>query len=159
MRRPLMTIPDASWISFGRCKMFCFRRDSNSMTPSSGTSLWITRFSFAILRVPNGVLAVVPECGDIVAEAAREAARVAEAMGIRLPYDDPAAKALEVCGRTAANHASTLQDILRGLPTEIDVINGAVAELGARHGVPTPINPLLTQLVFALEATSGDRIA
>ena len=113
----------------------------------------------AVLRVPNGVLAEVPECQDIMAATAREAAQVAEALGIRLPYDDPAAKTLEVCGLTAANHASTLQDILRGRPTEIDVINGAVAELGARHGVPTPVNTLLTQLVFALEATSGDRIA
>ena len=113
----------------------------------------------AVLRVPNGVLAVVPECRDLVAAAADEAARVAHAMGIRLPWEDPAAGVLEVCGRTAANHASTLQDILRGATTEIDVINGAVAELGARHKVPTPVNSLLTQLVFALEATAGDRVA
>ena len=51
-----------------------------------------------------------------------------------------------------------LQDILRGAPTEIDVINGAIVAKGLEVGVPTPVNLLLTQLVKALEATAPYRI-
>jgi 2-dehydropantoate 2-reductase len=51
-----------------------------------------------------------------------------------------------------------LQDVLRGAPTEIDVINGAVVAKGREVGVPTPVNALLTQLIKALEATASHRI-
>ena len=51
-----------------------------------------------------------------------------------------------------------LQDVLRGAPTEIDVINGAVVAKGREVGVPTPVNVLLTQLIKALEATASHRI-
>jgi 2-dehydropantoate 2-reductase len=49
---------------------------------------------------------------------------------------------------------------LRGSPTEIDAINGAVAREGRRLGVPTPVNALLADLVAALEATAraGDGV-
>jgi len=45
-----------------------------------------------------------------------------------------------------------LQDILRGAPTEIDAINGAVAEAGERLQVPTPVNRTLWRLVRAAVA-------
>ena len=43
-----------------------------------------------------------------------------------------------------------LQDILRGAPTEIDAINGAVVRAGQRLGVPTPVNAELLNSVQAL---------
>jgi 2-dehydropantoate 2-reductase len=48
--------------------------------------------------------------------------------------------------------------VLRGVPTEIAAINGAVAREGARVGVPTPVNALLASLIEALEATAGQRV-
>ena len=51
-----------------------------------------------------------------------------------------------------------LQDVLRGSPTEIDAINGAVEREGLRLGVPTPVNSMLAALVRALDATVGARI-
>jgi 2-dehydropantoate 2-reductase len=50
------------------------------------------------------------------------------------------------------NIASMLQDLRRGRATEIDYMNGAVAALGARHGVPCPVNHALTSLIKAMEA-------
>jgi 2-dehydropantoate 2-reductase len=43
-----------------------------------------------------------------------------------------------------------LQDVLRGAPTEIDSICGAVVEYGEKHGIPTPVNWALWQLVRAM---------
>jgi ketopantoate reductase len=52
------------------------------------------------------------------------------------------------------NIASMLQDLRRGRPTEIDYMNGAVARLGAEHGVPCPVNQALTDIIKAMEAQS-----
>ena len=46
---------------------------------------------------------------------------------------------------------SMLQDFVRGRPSEIDVINGAVVREGARLGIPTPYNQALVLLVKAHE--------
>jgi 2-dehydropantoate 2-reductase len=113
----------------------------------------------ALLRVPNGALAEIPECASLMAQAVAEAVAVARALGVRLPDDAPLEKVRQVCAMTAGNRSSMLQDTLMGRPTEIDVINGAVVRKGAETGVPTPVNALLTQLVKALEATASRRIA
>ena len=39
--------------------------------------------------------------------------------------------------------ASTWQSLARGLPVEIDYLNGEIVMLGRLHGVPTPVNTLL----------------
>ena len=52
---------------------------------------------------------------------------------------------------TGQNQSSMLQDVLRGSPTEIAVINGAIVREGERLGVATPVNRTLTLLVQALE--------
>ena len=112
----------------------------------------------ALLRVPNGVLAEVPECEQLMAEAVAEAVAVARSLNIRLAYEEQWDRVRQVCILTAANRASMLQDILRGAPTEIDGINGAVVVKGGEAGVPTPVNLLLTRLIKALEATASRRI-
>jgi 2-dehydropantoate 2-reductase len=43
---------------------------------------------------------------------------------------------------------------LRGRTTEIDYLNGAVAELGAKRGVECPVNRGLTDIIKGMEATS-----
>jgi 2-dehydropantoate 2-reductase len=112
----------------------------------------------ALLRVPNGALADTSEARELVAAAVAEAAAVARARGIRLPYDDPLEHTLAVARATGANRSSMLQDVLRGSTTEIATINGAVVREGQRLGVPTPVNQLLAALVAALDATADARI-
>lgn len=46
---------------------------------------------------------------------------------------------------------SMLQDFERGRPTEIDFINGWVAGVGRRFGVPTPANAAIVEIVHAIE--------
>ncbi len=60
--------------------------------------------------------------------------------------------ALAVLMRTAgAVKASMLQDLERGNATEIDFINGAVVAKGAQHGVLTPLNAAVVELVHRAE--------
>ncbi|MBM9537302.1 ketopantoate reductase family protein [Desulfobulbus alkaliphilus] len=112
----------------------------------------------ALLRVPNGTLARVPECGQLMVQAVEEAVAVARALGIDLPYEEQVDRVRQVCVQTAENRASMLQDILKGKATEIDVINGAIVARGEEAGVATPVNLLITQLIKALEATVDQRI-
>ncbi|HEY1335171.1 MAG TPA: ketopantoate reductase C-terminal domain-containing protein, partial [Myxococcaceae bacterium] len=46
---------------------------------------------------------------------------------------------------------SMLQDFERGRATEIDFINGYVADLGRQLGVPTPVNVAIVETVHAIE--------
>ena len=112
----------------------------------------------ALLRVPNGALAELPATRALLAAAVDEAVAVARARGVLLPYADPVAHVEGVARATGANRASMLQDVLRGAPSEIDAINGAVVREGARLGVPTPLNSALAALVAALDASAAQRI-
>ena len=112
----------------------------------------------ALMRVPNGVLASNSACDALMAEAVAEAVAVARSLGIAMEETHQLVRVREVCDRTSANRSSMLQDILRGAPTEIEVINGAIVARGLETGTPTPVNSLLTRLVKALEATASDRI-
>ena len=105
----------------------------------------------AICRLRNGQLARNPSSLKLMQAAALEAAQVASAQGISLSYADPAERVRQVCEATASNINSMLQDILLGRRTEIEAINGAVAELGRRLGVQTPVNEALAAAVRALE--------
>lgn len=103
----------------------------------------------ALLGVPNGALLEHGPAREIMHAAAHEAAAVAAAIGMRLPYPEPVAAAENVARKTAANRSSMLQDIQRGAPTEIDAICGAIVRAGERAGVPTPVNRTLWLLVKA----------
>jgi 2-dehydropantoate 2-reductase len=47
--------------------------------------------------------------------------------------------------------ASMRQDLLRGRPTEIDHMNGAVVALGRRAGIDCPVNAALTAIIKAMD--------
>ena len=49
------------------------------------------------------------------------------------------------------NVPSLKADLKRGMPTEIDFINGAVTRLGNVHAIPTPANRFLVSMVKFLE--------
>ena len=104
----------------------------------------------ALLRIPNGELLERRTARALLQAVAREAAAVAVAQGIRLPYPNPVVAAETIARRTATNRSSMLQDVERGAPTEIDAICGAIVRAGDQTGVSAPINRTLWQLVQAL---------
>jgi 2-dehydropantoate 2-reductase len=104
----------------------------------------------ALLNTPNGELLTRPAAAALSAQLAHEAAAVAAALDVPLTFADPVAAAQDVARRTAANHSSMLQDVLRGAPTEIEAICGAIVHAGQAAGVPTPANETVWKLVEAL---------
>jgi 2-dehydropantoate 2-reductase len=104
----------------------------------------------ALLRVTNGELLERPSARVLMSALATEAANVAHAENIALPFDDPIAAAENVAHKTAANHSSMLQDVLRGAPTEIDAICGAIVRTAEKHKIETSTNWMCWQLVRAL---------
>jgi len=105
----------------------------------------------ALLRCQNGETVDRPDARALFHGLAHEAEAVAAALGVPLPFDDPAAHAESIARVTYGNRNSMLQDVEAGRRTEIDAINGAVSRLGATHGVPTPINATVAGLIRALE--------
>jgi 2-dehydropantoate 2-reductase len=103
----------------------------------------------ALLRVPNGELLQRPAAHKLMGILAQEAAAVAIAQGIRLPFEDAVQAAEDVARKTATNHSSMFQDIRRGAPTEIDAICGAITQTGEKLGVSTPVNRVCWQLTRA----------
>ena len=101
----------------------------------------------ALLGVRNGELLESRAAKRVMSIAAKEAASIASAKGIKLNFKDPARAAEEVAAATAGNISSMLQDIRRNSPTEIDAICGEIVREGKRLKVSTPVNNLLFQLV------------
>ncbi|MDR0621241.1 MAG: 2-dehydropantoate 2-reductase [Deltaproteobacteria bacterium] len=105
----------------------------------------------AIIGIKNGQLLNYPESEALVEGAVGEAVSVAKAMGITFETDDPIAYAKKVINNTGENVCSMLQDVRAKRETEIAVINGAIVEGGLKHGLPTPINLVLTNLVKVIQ--------
>jgi 2-dehydropantoate 2-reductase len=100
----------------------------------------------------NGQTALLsPAAYELLGRAAQETADVAAALGITLPYPDPAERVRQHCRDVGTSKPSMLQDMERGRPTEVDAINGAVVREGERLGIPTPYNRALLLLVQARE--------
>ncbi|MBV8580823.1 MAG: 2-dehydropantoate 2-reductase [Candidatus Eremiobacteraeota bacterium] len=109
----------------------------------------------ALLEAPNGVVLRDEHAGDVARSLAQEAATVANAMRIPLPFSDPWSYVRTIVEQTAELDNSMLYDLRAGAPTEVDFINGAVVAAGRRAAVPTPYNETLTALMKAREATRG----
>ena len=107
----------------------------------------------ALLDRPNGIVLTDEHAGDVARSLAQEAATVANAMRIPLPFTDPWSYVRSIVEQTAELDNSMLYDLRAGVPTEVDFINGAVAAAGRRAAVPTPYNETLAALVKAREAT------
>ncbi len=54
--------------------------------------------------------------------------------------------------RSDLQRPSMAQDIGKGLKTEIDHINGLVVRVGTTHGIPTPANAAIVEVVKRIEA-------
>jgi len=54
--------------------------------------------------------------------------------------------------RKDSQRPSMAQDVAKGRPTEIDHINGLIVDRGAAHGIPTPLNAAIRDVIKSIEA-------
>ncbi|MED4955156.1 2-dehydropantoate 2-reductase [Paenibacillus macerans] len=104
----------------------------------------------AIWRIPNGQLLESEARKAAMRQLCDEGERIFRANGIA--YDaDIYAQILEVCRSTAGNTSSMLKDVLAGNPTEIDFINGRLAEMARAKQVAAPGHELVWQLIRGMQ--------
>ena len=104
--------------------------------------------------VSRRTLGEVQACGPmwaISAGCATEAYNVARAQNIDLSFDDPVEHVRAFGAKMPDARPSMLLDHLAGRRSEVDHINGAIPEIGAKFGVPAPYNEVVSSLVRALE--------
>jgi 2-dehydropantoate 2-reductase len=108
----------------------------------------------AVMRAPYGVFQSSADAQALMETLMRETIAVAEAEGVNLTEGDlqdwyPLLHSLSPQGKT-----SMLQDIEAGRKTEVEIFAGKVVELGAQHGISTPVNEAVLRIIHVMEATS-----
>ncbi|MBR7742339.1 hypothetical protein KC207_03400 [Phycicoccus sp. BSK3Z-2] len=112
-----------------------------------------------LMNLGNAVVALCGDAGrgsDLLRRTGEEGRAVLAAAGIaHASEDEDRARRADVlrvrpiAGRDRPG-SSTWQSLARGTGTsEVDALNGEVVRIGARAGVPTPVNAALTRLVLA----------
>jgi 2-dehydropantoate 2-reductase len=101
----------------------------------------------ALTDASYGRLAEFEPTWQIAIDVATEAIAVARAEGHAFDRDEMIQRGLEVCRSVGSATSSTQQDVAAGRRTEIDALNGIIARLGGKHGIPTPVNRTLWGLV------------
>jgi 2-dehydropantoate 2-reductase len=111
----------------------------------------------ALGRARYGRIMATAELRSVLEDAVRESVTVANAEGVSLDMQAMIDTVWRVANGMSTQYSSTAQDILRGRRTEIDALNGFVAERARAHGIDTPVNRTLHALVKLRE--SGDDLA
>ena len=116
----------------------------------------VSRLSPAALAGMNaGALGAHAQVCELVADAAREATAVAQALGYAIDAEERIGTILAVLERAGPTKGSMLQDFEAGRRTEIDVINGAVVKAADEQGVAVPLNRAFVALVKGWESMRG----
>ncbi|MEO8752993.1 MAG: 2-dehydropantoate 2-reductase [Casimicrobiaceae bacterium] len=106
----------------------------------------------ALGRARYGRMAREPAIRELMEAAVREALAVARASGVALDEQGTVASVWRTAEALSSQYSSTAQDILRGKPTEVDMLNGYVARRADALGVSAPVNRALYALVKLREA-------
>ena len=107
----------------------------------------------SVLRVTVAEVWRTPEGRGLVERMFHEVADVAEAEGVRLDRARAWAHAAQTFAGTGAHYTSMCTDVRNGRRTELSSMGGAVARLGAEHGIPVPAH----DTVLGLLAVAGVR--
>jgi 2-dehydropantoate 2-reductase len=105
----------------------------------------------ALLDVPNGAIPREPQAALLARSIAQEAASVAQALRINLPFRDPWEYVKAVIAAAPEARNSMALDLRAGRRSEVEYINGAVVASGRRASVATPYNQAMVRLILARE--------
>lgn len=105
----------------------------------------------AILRMTFGDMFENTHFMKFAESIMREVQSVAKAEGIQNTETmvDEALKHLKTM--TPEGKTSMLQDVEAGRKTEVDMFAGTVIELGKKHGIPTPYNKIMKEMIGIIE--------
>jgi 2-dehydropantoate 2-reductase len=106
----------------------------------------------ALTQLDHGTATRFRATGELFEELIAEGETVARKLGIKL-HGDPRELVKKGANAPGKHKASMLQDVLVKRQTEVDFMNGAIVEWGAKVGVPTPLNKALWQLIKGLECS------
>lgn len=110
----------------------------------------------AVLGVHYGALGEAPEGRAIMNGLIQEIFAVMTAAGYKTYWDSPEAYQEEFYRKllpdTYNHNSSTLQDIRKKHPTEIDTLTGKILDLAAEHGIAVPMNTMLYRQIKTIEA-------
>jgi 2-dehydropantoate 2-reductase len=129
------------------------------VSPNIGADVW---HKLVVNCVVNPITAILgsevggianPQLEPLKRLVIDECIAVAAAQGVTFETDFM--REIDDFFRPSHNIASMLQDLRRGRPTEIDYMNGAVATLGAQHGLGCAVNAALTTIIKTMEASGA----
>jgi 2-dehydropantoate 2-reductase len=109
----------------------------------------------ALTLLHHGAATRFAATGQLFNDLIREGEAVAAKLGITL-HGDPRQLVQKGANAPGKHRASMLQDVLAKRQTEVDFMNGAIAECGEKVGVPTPLNRAVWQLIKGLEHSWQD---
>lgn len=103
----------------------------------------------AITNLTLGGMGKSEECLKIAEKLLGEVKQVAKAEGITFNYS--LMNKLKDNWKMSRHHPSMWQDLQLKKKTEIDTFNGAISQLGKKHGIATPYNDMITSLIKIIE--------
>lgn len=96
-----------------------------------------------LMRRPSGAVRDDPEVLALFDACVEEAIAVGNAEGAALPAETAEKTKGMMRNVPAAMKPSMLEDLERGKPLEVPWLSGAIARLGAKHGIPTPTHQFI----------------
>lgn len=109
----------------------------------------------ALTLLHHGAATRFGPTGQLFNDLIAEGEAVARKLGIEL-HGDPRQLVQKGANAPGKHRASMLQDVLAKRHTEVDFMNGAIAQWGDKVGVPTPLNKALWALIKGLEHSWQD---
>lgn len=108
-----------------------------------------------LTRLHHGAAVRFPPTSALCEALLEEGEAVARELGITL-HGDPRRMIAEGANAPKPRRPSMLMDVLAGRQTEVDFVNGAIADRGEAAGVSVPVNRAVWQLMKGLEHSWTD---
>ena len=105
----------------------------------------------AVMRAPYGVFQTSLEAKGLMEALMKEVVALANVMDVDLTNRDMKEWYEFLNTLSSRGKTSMLQDIEAGRKTEVEIFGEKVVELGRIHGVPTPVNQTVSQIIKVLE--------
>ena len=105
----------------------------------------------AVMRAPLGVFQKSPEAQGLMDALMKEVIALTDVMDVNLTNRDIEEWYTFLNVLSPQGKTSMLQDIEAGRKTEVEIFGEKVVELGKTHGVTTPVNQTVLQIIRVIE--------